>query len=192
MRDFSGILGIAIVAAILLPFIVFGGAYRYVSSEAEVIQTEKTDAIVVPGAAQFDGKPSPVLKARLCMHAEFVPAMGLRRGSSLSAVSRTATDSLKPAVGREWLIIHGVPSSDVIAADGSNTRESMIDRLRSSLRRTTGPRSRARFRPGTYGAKPGDGQPVWVRRPHEPHSVRRWKSADQRVRVPRDVGVPGF
>ena len=26
----------------------------------------------------------------------------------------------------------------------------------------------------------------------EPHSVWRWKSADQRVRVPRDVGVPGF
>ena len=70
---FPAILGIAIVAAILLPFIVFGGAYKYVSSEAEVIQTEKTDAIVVRGAAQFDGKPSPVLKARLA------PALELAR-----------------------------------------------------------------------------------------------------------------
>lgn len=123
---FPGILGIAIVAAILLPFIVFGGAYRYVSSEAEVIQTEKTDAIVVLGAAQFDGKPSPVLKARLA-HALELYRDGIAPRIITVGGKQNGDRFTEAGVGREWLITNGVPSSDVIAAkDGSNTRESMI------------------------------------------------------------------
>ena len=123
---FPAILGIAIVAAILLPFIVFGGAYRYVSSEAEVIQTEKTDAIVVLGAAQFDGKPSPVLKARLA-HALELYRDGIAPRIITVGGKQNGDRFTEAGVGREWLITNGVPSSDVIAAkDGSNTRESMI------------------------------------------------------------------
>lgn len=123
---FPAILGIAIVAAILLPFIVFGGAYKYVSSEAEVIQTEKTDAIVVLGAAQFDGKPSPVLKARLA-HALELYRDGIAPRIITVGGKQNGDRFTEAGVGREWLITNGVPSSDVIAAkDGSNTRESMI------------------------------------------------------------------
>ena len=58
-------IGIAIVAAVLLPLIVFGGAYTHVSSESSVTQPQQTDAIVVLGSGSIRRKPSPVLKARL-------------------------------------------------------------------------------------------------------------------------------
>ena len=123
---FPAILGIAIVAAILLPFIVFGGAYNYVSSESEVIQTDKTDAIVVLGAAQFDGKPSPVLKARLA-HALALYRDGVAPRIITVGGKQNGDRFTEAGVGREWLITNGVPATDVVAAKaGSNTRESMI------------------------------------------------------------------
>ena len=174
---FPAILGIAIVAAILLPFIVFGGAYRYVSSEAEVIQTEKTDAIVVLGQrslmANLHRFSRPVWRTRLSC-----TAMGLHHGSSPSAVKQNGDRFTEAGVGREWLITNGVPSSDVIAAkDGSNTRESMIMVAElaaknnwTSITLDSDPAHMARSRAMANRL----GFDV-----HEPHSVWRWKSADQ-------------
>lgn len=118
-------LGIAIVAIILLPFIVVGGAYLYVSSEAKVVQSGPTDAIVVLGAAQFDGKPSPVLKARL-RHAKELFDAGVAPRIITVGGKQSGDRFTEAGVGREWLIQQGVPAGSVIAAkDGSNTRESL-------------------------------------------------------------------
>ena len=119
-------IGIAIVAAILLPFLVLGGAYLYVSSEAKVVQTEHTDAIVVLGAAQYDGKPSPVLRARL-QHALELYRAGTAPRIITVGGKQTGDRFTEAGVGREWLITQGVPAGSVIAAkDGSNTRESLV------------------------------------------------------------------
>lgn len=119
------VLGIAIVAAIMLPFVVIGGAYLYVSSEAKVIQSEPTDAIVVLGAAQFDGKPSPVLKARL-RHAKDLFDAGTAPRIVTVGGKQNGDRFTEAGVGRDWLIQQGVPADAVIAAkDGNNTRESL-------------------------------------------------------------------
>lgn len=120
------VIGIAIVAAVLLPLIVFGGAYTYVSSESSVTQPQQTDAIVVLGAAQFDGKPSPVLKARLSHALDLFRAGTAPRIITVGG-KQTGDRFTEAGVGREWLISHGVPASAVFAArDGSNTRESLV------------------------------------------------------------------
>ena len=83
------------------------------------------DAIVVLGAAQYNGRPSPVLRARLD-HAlslyrdEAAPRIivsgGVGRGDTIS----------EAVVGRRYLLAHGVPDDAVVAqAEGRTTMVSM-------------------------------------------------------------------
>lgn len=121
----SAILGVAIVALILLPIVLISGSYLYVAAEASVAQTDATDAIVVLGAAQFDGTPSPVLKARL-RHAKELYDSGIAPHIITVGGKQTGDRFTEAGVGRDWLIQQGVPSSSVFAVNaGTNTRESL-------------------------------------------------------------------
>lgn len=84
-----------------------------------------SDVIVVLGAAQFDGRPSSILTARLD-HARklfdsnvaprIVTVGGKREGDRFTEAS----------AGRRWLDGHGVPPRRVIAVDaGTNTLDSL-------------------------------------------------------------------
>ena len=88
-------------------------------------QRRPVDAIVVLGAAQYNGRPSPVLRARL-NHAlslyreghapRIIVTGGMGRGDTTSEAS----------VGRRFLVSHGVPSAVVIVqAQGRSTEASM-------------------------------------------------------------------
>jgi uncharacterized SAM-binding protein YcdF (DUF218 family) len=88
-------------------------------------QRQPVDAIVVLGAAQYNGRPSPVLRARLdhalALYREGQAPVVIVTGG----VGRGDTTS-EAAVGRRYLVAHGVPESSVIAqSDGRNTRASM-------------------------------------------------------------------
>ena len=89
------------------------------------------------GAAQYNGRPSPVLRARLDHalelyregHAPLVVVTG--------GVGRGDTTS-EAAVGRRYLVAHGVPASAVVAqSEGRTTSASMngVDRSGSATRR---------------------------------------------------------
>ena len=104
-------------------------------------EARPADAIVVLGAAQYDGKPSPVLKARLD-HAiglykrEIAPTMILTGGVGVG-------DTVSEAeVGRRYVMKHGVPEASIlIEPAGLSTEESMAtvkrlmigDRLNSAV-----------------------------------------------------------
>jgi uncharacterized SAM-binding protein YcdF (DUF218 family) len=88
-------------------------------------QRVPVDAIVVLGAAQYNGRPSPVLRARLDH------ALGLYRDrlSPLilvtGGVGRGDTTS-EAMAGRRYLIAHGVPPDVVVAqSEGRTTMASM-------------------------------------------------------------------
>jgi len=88
-------------------------------------QRVPVDAIVVLGAAQYNGRPSPVLRARLDH------ALGLYRDrlSPLilvtGGVGRGDTTS-EALAGRRYLIAHGVPADVVVAqSEGRTTMASM-------------------------------------------------------------------
>jgi uncharacterized SAM-binding protein YcdF (DUF218 family) len=117
-----------IVAAVLLTALVGGSAWcRWVSTEIEryrwLNQAAPADAIGVFGAAEYDGKPSPVYRARLdhalsLYHAGIAPLLITLGGNGGDAYS-------EGAVGREYLAGRGVPESAIIAeTDSRNTEES--------------------------------------------------------------------
>ena len=83
------------------------------------------DAIVVLGAAQYDGRPSPVLRARLD-HAVALYKRGLSRRLVLTGGRGTGDTTTEAAVGHAYVVRQGVPTSAVITEDrGRSTEESL-------------------------------------------------------------------
>ncbi len=86
-------------------------------------QARPADAIAVFGAAEYDGRPSPVLRARLDH------ALALyRRGLAPLVITLGGGDEeahSEGAVGHDYLLAHEVPEDDIIAeTQSSNTEES--------------------------------------------------------------------
>ncbi len=114
------VLGLALlaVAAFLSAFIV-------VLTTATVDERRPADAIVVLGAAQYNGRPSPVLQARLdhalkLYRADLAPRVVVTGGVGRGDVESEAT------VGKRYLTARGVPASAIVLEpEGRSTGESM-------------------------------------------------------------------
>jgi uncharacterized SAM-binding protein YcdF (DUF218 family) len=89
-------------------------------------QREHANAIVVLGAAQYEGRPSPVLKARLD-HAASLWAAGLAPRMIVTGGRGIGDTTSEAAVGMRYLVQRGVPA-DSIAMDteGLTTSQSMV------------------------------------------------------------------
>jgi uncharacterized SAM-binding protein YcdF (DUF218 family) len=99
----------------------------------------KADAIVVFGAAEYAGHPSPVLKARLDHALEL-----FERGLA-PVVITTGGAGLDPVyseggVGREYLIKNGVPDVNLIGETQANDTAQSADRV-ANIMHTNGMRS---------------------------------------------------
>jgi uncharacterized SAM-binding protein YcdF (DUF218 family) len=88
-------------------------------------EAQSVDAIVVLGAAQFDGVPSPVLAARLDRALELYRAG--HGGLIVTTGSKQSGDRFTEAyAGLTYLLERGVPESDIlVVVDGTNTFESL-------------------------------------------------------------------
>ena len=86
-------------------------------------QAAPSDAIAVFGAAEYDGRPSPVFRARLD-HAESLYSRGI--APLIITLGGDGGDKYSEgAVGREYLMGAGVPESDIIAeTESTDTEES--------------------------------------------------------------------
>jgi uncharacterized SAM-binding protein YcdF (DUF218 family) len=101
-----------------------------VSTAVQVVETASrqevhpADAIVVFGAAEYSGRPSPVLKARLdhaldLFHQGIAPVVITTGGAASDPVFSEG------GVGRDYLMRHGVPERSLIAeTQGRDTSES--------------------------------------------------------------------
>jgi len=93
----------------------------HTSSEQEL---RPADAIVVFGAAEYSGHPSPVLRARLdhaldLFHRGLAPVIITTGGAALDPKFSEG------GVGRDYLMHYGVPERSIIAeTQGSDTSES--------------------------------------------------------------------
>jgi len=92
---------------------------------SQLDERQPADAIVVLGAAQYNGRPSPVLRARLdhalALYRDRLAPLILVAGG----VGRGDTTS-EAIVGRRYLIYHGVPADAVVAqGEGRTTMASM-------------------------------------------------------------------
>ena len=83
------------------------------------------DAIVVLGAAQYSGRPSPVLQARLD-HALALYRRGLAPRVILTGGTAPGDRTSEAAVGRSYLRRAGVPATAMLMeAEGRTTRASL-------------------------------------------------------------------
>jgi uncharacterized SAM-binding protein YcdF (DUF218 family) len=121
LRRFRFILGLTFLAAL----IVYTVALVMVLIVSQQDQRRAVDAIVVLGAAQYNGRPSPVLRARLdhalgLYQEGFAPRVVVTGG-----VGRGDTTS-EAIVGRHYLLAQGVPAADVVVQpQGRSTQASM-------------------------------------------------------------------
>ena len=87
-------------------------------------QLQPADALVVFGAAEYDGRPSPVFRARL-EHANDLFRRGLAPVVITTGGAAADPNFSEGGVGRDYLIRRGVPESALIAeTQASDTAES--------------------------------------------------------------------
>lgn len=114
-----------VVSTLLAIVLVWFVAALAVLGWGSVDNARQADAIVVLGAAQYDGKPSPVLRARLD-HALELWRGGLASRLILTGGKGTGDTTSEAAVGRIYAQRHGVPDSSILLETGGRTtRESM-------------------------------------------------------------------
>jgi uncharacterized SAM-binding protein YcdF (DUF218 family) len=91
-------------------------------------QARPADAIAVFGAAEYDGRPSPVLRARLD-HALELYKRGLAPLIITLGGGEERDRHSEGGVGHDYLLAHGVPEHDIIAETQSDNTEQSAERL---------------------------------------------------------------
>jgi uncharacterized SAM-binding protein YcdF (DUF218 family) len=113
--------------ALLLAAIIIGwlASLTAVLRAARRDDAQAADAIVVLGAAQYVGRPSPVLQARLD-HAVALWRRGLAPRLVLTGGTGVGDTTSEAAVSRRYVMRRGVPDSAIVLENrGRTTSESM-------------------------------------------------------------------
>jgi uncharacterized SAM-binding protein YcdF (DUF218 family) len=96
-------------------------------------QRRPVDAIVVLGAAQYNGKPSPVLRARLD-HALELYRAGLAPTIVVTGGIGEGDRESEATVGRRYLVAQAVPATAVVVRPEGHSTEASIESVASWLR----------------------------------------------------------
>ena len=120
---FTGLLlAVALVAGVIG---LTGVAVWQAAHDDEASRVDHADAIVVLGAAQYNGTPSPVFEARLD-HARGMYSDGFSERIVVAGGGRPGDRLTEGEAGRDYLVLGGVPPEDVTAAAvGTTTAESL-------------------------------------------------------------------
>jgi uncharacterized SAM-binding protein YcdF (DUF218 family) len=120
-----------LVVAALLAFMA-ATAVR-VMRAAGVDEARPAGAIVVLGAAEYAGRPSPVLRARLDHGLELfqrgIAPLVITTGGAANDPKYT-----EGGVGRDYLIAHGIPDLHLIAETQGNDTDESAQRVAAILR----------------------------------------------------------
>jgi len=122
MRRFLSV--VVAVAAVIFLAVRLGSITKEVQRYSTIDEAQTADVIVILGAAEYRGRPSPVLKARLdhglsLYRRRLAPRVLTTGGAGGDPVFTEAE------VGRAYLISNNVPSEAIIVeAEGSSTAHS--------------------------------------------------------------------
>ena len=123
---------VAAIAAIALGAIAVSAVVVWRSAHHDdASDIDRLDAIVVLGAAQYDGVPSPVLAGRLD-HAALLFEQGRADLVITLGAKQPGDRTTEAEAGRDYLVSHGLPSGAVLALpQGRSTIASMRAAARS-------------------------------------------------------------
>ena len=114
--------GVVLAAVVLAVFLGFSSLQ--IVREASLQEVHPADAIVVFGAAEYAGRPSPVYRARL----DHAYALFQRRAAPVVITTGGSADDpsfSEGGVGHDYLMHRGIPELDLIAeTQGSDTASS--------------------------------------------------------------------
>src|SRR3954447_8616756 len=119
----TGILGILLVASYT--------TYR-IWAQGQIDDKRPADAIVVLGAAQYDGRPSPVFAARLD-HAIALYRAGIAPWLVVTGGRRAGDRTTEAATARGYAVRRGIPAEAIIGEDGSTNTLTSIRAVSSLL-----------------------------------------------------------
>lgn len=121
VRDLARLTVVAVAAAL----VVAGWTTWRIWDQGSRDEQRPVDAIVVLGAAQYDGRPSPVLRARIAhaielYHAGVAPVIVVTGGKA------DGDRTTEAAAARDYALAHDVPAEAILVEDrGRTTLESM-------------------------------------------------------------------
>jgi uncharacterized SAM-binding protein YcdF (DUF218 family) len=102
---------------------------RQIRAYAGRDEARPADAIAVFGAAEYDGRPSPVLRARLDhaldLYERGIAPLVITLGGGYEADAQHS----EGGVGENYLLAHGVPEAAIIAETESDDTEESAERL---------------------------------------------------------------
>jgi uncharacterized SAM-binding protein YcdF (DUF218 family) len=105
--------------------VITGYATFRIWDQGERDERRPADAIVVLGAAEYDGRPSPVFRARLD-HAVALYRAGLAPLLVVTGGKASGDRTTEAAVARQFALERGVPDDAILVEDrGRTTLESM-------------------------------------------------------------------
>ena len=108
------------LAGIVVAVVVAGYASYRIWDQAGRDERRAADAIVVMGAAQYDGRPSPLFAARLD-HAIGLFHEGLAPRLIVTGGKREGDRTTEAASAREYAVRHDVPADAILLEDTSRT-----------------------------------------------------------------------
>jgi uncharacterized SAM-binding protein YcdF (DUF218 family) len=154
---------------------------RYYSTLNEA---RPADAIAVFGAAEYDGRPSPVLRARLDhaldLYQEKLAPLMITLGGGDPADRHS-----EGGVGHDYLMAHGVPDSAIIAETESSNTEESAKRL-AVIARANNLKSIVVVSDGTHLFRvhalcSALGLNVYTSPRSEAHAISRWDGLERRT-----------
>lgn len=121
----------------LLALVAIGAAerslYNSIRAQAGRDEARSADALVVFGAAQYNGTPSPVFKARLD-HAFDLEERGLAPLVITTGGSGGDPRYTEGAVGRDYLIQQGMAARKIVAEPASDTTYESVQAVARLMR----------------------------------------------------------
>jgi uncharacterized SAM-binding protein YcdF (DUF218 family) len=128
--------GRPILIALVVVALVIGWTVHRIEEQGSRDERRSADAIVILGAAQYDGRPSPVFEARI-RHAVELYQAGIAPILIVTGGKEPGDRTTEAAAARAWAEAHGVPASAILAEDeGRSTLESL--RSVAAIMRTHG------------------------------------------------------
>jgi len=120
------IAAIALVLALAAAAAKVTEVAREIRQQSQVDEAQTADAIIVLGAAEYRGKPSPVLEARL-NHALFLYLKGFAPRIITTGGAGGDPVFTEGSVGRSYLSEHGVPpEAIVVEREAGSTAQSVV------------------------------------------------------------------
>ena len=128
----------AILALFVLLLILLSGYLFWIAKQIErqsiTDNAQKADVIIVMGAAEYRGRPSQVLQARLD-HALTLYRRKLAPYLLTTGGAGGDPDFTEAGVGRRYLAQHGIPSEAILTEDEGSTTAQSLDSAAEMLHR---------------------------------------------------------